>query len=67
MQKIDEYLNIKKAAIFLGISPSTLRNWEKDGKIAVYRNPLNKYRLYKLDDLKNILESIDKSEEVTKK
>jgi DNA-binding transcriptional regulator YiaG len=29
MEKIDDYLQINEAAAYLGISPSTLRNWEK--------------------------------------
>jgi len=53
--KINEYLKIKEAAKFLGVSLFTLRNWEKLNKISVYRNPINKYRLYKKEDLEKIL------------
>ena len=51
MLKITDYLHIEDAAKFLGVTANTLRNWEKDKKIAVYRNPINSYRLYKKKDL----------------
>ena len=35
------------AAIEPFIAGNTLRNWERDKKIEVYRNSYNKYRLYK--------------------
>lgn len=58
MQKIIDYLKVKDAAKFLGVTPNTLRNWEKENKISVYRNPQNSYRLYKKEDLKQLLSSI---------
>ena len=33
MEKLDGYLRIKEAAEYLGVSPNTLRNWGRDGKI----------------------------------
>ena len=61
MKKIDEYMQIREAATFLGVSPNTLRNWEKEKKIKVYRNPQNRYRLYKKEDLETLLNQIQKS------
>jgi len=61
VKKIDEYLSIKKAAAFLGVTPNTLRNWEKEKKIPVYRNPQNRYRLYKLEELEHLLTKIQNS------
>jgi DNA binding domain, excisionase family len=58
MLKIIDYLTIKEAAEFVGVTPNTLRNWEKEKKITVYRNPQNKYRLYKKEDLENLLNTI---------
>jgi MerR family transcriptional regulator, copper efflux regulator len=60
MQKIIDYLQIQEAAEFLGITPNTLRNWEKGKKIAVYRNPQNSYRLYKKEDLEALLNGIQR-------
>jgi len=61
MHKIIDYLTIKNAALFLGVTPNTLRNWERDKKIAVYRNPQNAYRLYKREDLEQLLSSIKRA------
>ena len=58
MKKINEYMNIKQAARFIGVTENTLRNWEKDKKLNVLRNPLNRYRLYKKEDLAKLLEDI---------
>jgi MerR family copper efflux transcriptional regulator len=58
MQKITAYMKIQDAADFLGVTPNTLRNWEKEKKVIVYRNPQNKYRLYKKEDLEQLLNSI---------
>ncbi|GMU18905.1 MAG: hypothetical protein AMXMBFR12_00970 [Candidatus Babeliales bacterium] len=61
IKKINEYIRIKDAAQFLGVSENTLRNWEKEKKISVYRNPLNRYRLYSKEDLEQLLGTIQKS------
>ena len=61
MFNIKEYMKIKEAADFLGITCSTLRSWEKAGKIKVIRNPYNKYRLYKKSELEKILKTISES------
>ena len=58
MKRIDEYMRIKEAAAFLGVTPNTLRNWEKEKKIKVCRNPQNSYRLYKKEDLEQLLTNI---------
>lgn len=58
MQKITDYLTIKNAAKFIGVSANTLRQWEKEKKILVYRNPQNSYRLYKKEDLEQLLNNI---------
>ncbi len=61
MPRLDKYLTIKQAALFLGVSPNTLRNWGADGKIAVHRNPMNDYRLFKIDDLERLLVDVERS------
>ena len=55
MDKLDGYFRIKEAAEYLGVSPNTLRNWGRDGKIAEHRHPMNNYRLYKQSDLTRLL------------
>ncbi len=56
-----DYLMIKEAAAFIGVSPNTLRNWERDGKLPTHRHPFNRYRLYKKADLEALLMRIDQS------
>jgi DNA (cytosine-5)-methyltransferase 1 len=58
MAKLTEFLKIKAAADFLGVSANTLRNWGKNKRINVYRNPQNSYRLYKKEDLERLLDNI---------
>jgi DNA-binding transcriptional MerR regulator len=61
MPKLDEYLHIAAAAKYLGCCINTLRNWEADGKLRVYRNPMNRYRLYKIADLDDLPRQIERS------
>lgn len=59
--RISDYMQIKEAAALLGVAPNTLRNWERTGKLRVYRHPVNNYRLYKKSDLQNLLAAIEHS------
>lgn len=52
---IKDYITIKEAAELLSVDKTTLRRWDKAGKLKPYRHPLNKYRLYKKDELEQIL------------
>ena len=61
MANLREYLLIKEAAEFLGVTPATLRNWERSGKLTTYRHPINGYRLYRPADLEAILNEIQAS------
>lgn len=53
------YFSIKEAAEILGVSPLTLRNWDKSGKFKAHRHPMNNYRVYKLSALEKIIEDIE--------
>ena len=55
MNKLKDFLRISDAAEYLGVSTSTLRNWENAGKIAAYRHPVNSYRLFKQEELDALL------------
>ena len=44
MQK--NYVKIKEAAEILGVSPMTLRRWDKKGKLKAPRHRFNNYRVY---------------------
>jgi len=54
----NQYITIKQAASILGVSPLTLRNWDKNGKLKAHRHPMNNYRVYKTEDLEAIFEEI---------
>lgn len=60
MERLTDYLRVREAAAFLGVSPNTLRNWGRDGKITEFRHPLNNYRLYRRDDLAEVLRGVCK-------
>ena len=61
MEKLKNFLRVREAAEFLGVSPNTLRNWSRDGKVPVHRNPINGYSLYRKSDLELLLQRINRS------
>ena len=61
MKNLRDYMRIKEAAEFLGVSEQTLRNWERRGKLTVYRHPINQYRLFRKRDLVRVLEHLERS------
>jgi excisionase family DNA binding protein len=57
--KEKKYISVNEAAKLLGVTPLTLRNWDKAGKLVALRNPFNNYRLYKKDDIDFFLRRIE--------
>ena len=57
------YLTVNEVARLLGITPLTVRNWDAKGKLVAYRNPVNNYRMYKVEDVETIIKQIDRSSE----
>lgn len=53
------YFSIKEAAAILGVSPLTLRNWDKNGKFPASRHPMNNYRVYRLSALEKVIQDIE--------
>lgn len=53
-----QYFTIKEAAKLLGVSPLTLRNWDKAGKLKALRHPINNYRLYSREQIELFLRKI---------
>jgi excisionase family DNA binding protein len=45
---------IDEAATYLGVTPQTLRNWDKSGKIECIREPGSNYRLFSEEELESI-------------
>jgi excisionase family DNA binding protein len=61
MRNLQEYLTIREAADLVGVSPSTLRAWDRAGKLKAARNPMNRYRLYRKEDIVALLARIQKT------
>lgn len=61
MAKLNEYITIKAAAQYLGVSQNTLRNWGHAGKIQERRHPVNCYRLYSVAELQALLVNAGKT------
>ena len=55
---INQYITIKEASGILGVSPLTLRNWDKNGRLKALRHPMNNYRVYKIEDLEAVMQEI---------
>jgi excisionase family DNA binding protein len=62
-----KFLSVKEVAQLLGVTPLTVRNWDKAGKLSAYRHPVNNYRLYKIEDVEVLMRGIEQSREKTKK
>ena len=63
MDKLKDYLRISEAAEYLGVSPNTLRNWENAGKLVAHRHPINGYRLFKKEELDEVLKQVKRPEQ----
>ena len=63
MNTFGQYLTVQDASKRLGVSVSTLRNWDKSGKLKSQRNPYNDYRLYSLEDINSILQTLQSGRE----
>ena len=57
-RNLRDYLTVSEAAQYLGVSASTLRNWDRAGKVRATRHPVNGYRLYRKEDLSSLLERV---------
>ena len=57
--KQKKYLKIKEVAELFGVTPLTLRNWDKAGKLKAYRHPMNNYRVYKPEEIELFLRKIE--------
>jgi excisionase family DNA binding protein len=58
MRNLRDFITIRQAADMIGVSPATLRNWDRGGKLKAIRNPANRYRLYRREDIEAFLRSV---------
>ncbi|MCC6148840.1 MAG: helix-turn-helix domain-containing protein [Planctomycetes bacterium] len=54
----EELLTVSQAAVFMGVSSNTIRNWDRSGKLKAVRHPMNKYRLYNRKQLEAVLRKL---------
>ena len=59
MPNLRDFIIIGQAADIIGVSPATLRNWDRSGKLNAVRNPANRYRLYRREDIEAFLASLE--------
>lgn len=57
-RKQDEFLTIGEAAHELAVTTTTLRNWDRTGKLKPKRHPINGYRLYSKNDIEALKHAI---------
>ncbi|MEK7081179.1 MAG: MerR family DNA-binding transcriptional regulator [Patescibacteria group bacterium] len=55
----NSFVTIKQASIILGVSPLTLRNWDKNGRLKALRHPMNNYRVYRIEDLEKVIQEME--------
>src|SRR6266508_5260449 len=48
---LPEFLQVTEAAEYIGVSPQTLRRWDRDGRLTAVRRPSSGYRYYRRADL----------------
>lgn len=57
----DKFISLREVSRIIGVTPLTLRNWDRRGLLAAYRNPLNNYRMYRYADVADFLAEMRKS------
>jgi excisionase family DNA binding protein len=67
MPNMNSLLTVREAAVFVGVSPSTIRNWDRSGKLKAVRHPINNYRLYDRQQLQGLLDLINQNGSVSEK
>lgn len=50
--QMKNYYTVSEVADMLGTTKETLRRWDKSGKLTPVRHPINNYRVYTVQDLK---------------
>jgi hypothetical protein len=58
MKNLQNLMAIAHATEYVGVTPLTLRNWDKVGKLQAVRN--NDYRMYDKDELDKFLAQLQK-------
>lgn len=62
-----KFLTVREVAGLLGVTPLTVRNWDSRGKLIAHRNPVNNYRLYKVEEVEVLMHQIEHSKNKVRK
>ena len=54
-----KFLTVNEVAKLFGVTPLTIRNWDKKGALVAHRNPVNNYRVYKVEDVESLMKGIE--------
>jgi len=54
-----EYITVSEVGGILGVSPATVRLWTAKNVLKTKRHPVNRYRLYKKQDVVRLLKKIE--------
>ena len=54
-----KYLSVNEVSKLIGVTPLTVRNWDKKGALVAHRNPVNNYRVYKIEDVEFLMKGIE--------
>ena len=55
---MEGFLTVSEAAKLIGVNTETLRRWDKSGKFSSSRNPINNYRVYRVDHVHQFIREI---------
>jgi DNA-binding transcriptional MerR regulator len=55
VRSLEDCVRVGEAAVILGVTPKTLRNWDRAGKVIARRHPVNGYRIYLREELEKLL------------
>lgn len=59
--KASDYLRSSEVADLLGTTMTTLRKWDKNGKLKAFKHPISGFLLYRLKDISDLLEKLTDS------
>ena len=54
-----QYLTVKEVAKLLNVTPLTVRNWDARGKLTAHRHPMNNYRMYRVEDVEDLIREFE--------
>jgi DNA (cytosine-5)-methyltransferase 1 len=60
---MNKYLSLSEASDIIGKSKETLRRWDREGILTAVREPVSNYRVYRREDIQNLLGDLFNNQE----